>query len=53
MEKKDKGYWSKDGYFYEKGSILCGICSKNLGKSSKKEGELSYCGCEEDHYGEY
>ncbi len=39
--------YMKDGYFYEKGRIICAICCKDMGKSSKKEGELSYDGCEE------
>ena len=46
MTEKNKGYW-KDGYFYVEGRTLCGICCSDLGKSEKKEGDLSYDGCEE------
>lgn len=44
-----KGYW-KDGYFYISGRILCGICSRDMGKSKTPEGDLSYCNCEEGCY---
>lgn len=45
-EQKNKGYW-KDGYFYVENEVICGICSRFMGISTKQEGELSYCGCEE------
>ena len=45
---EDKGYW-KDGYFYVENRVICGICAGDLGASDKKEGELSYDGCEEDY----
>jgi len=40
----------ENGYFYEENRIICGICASDMGKSDKKEGELSYCGCEEREY---
>jgi len=44
-----KAYWKK-GYFYVKKRVVCGICVRDLGPSSKRIGELGYCGCEEDSY---
>jgi len=32
----------------ERGRRICGICCSDMGPSNKKEGEISYCGCEND-----
>ena len=47
MENEDKGYW-KRGYFYVENRIVCGICGCDMGESKKEEGQLGYCGCEND-----
>jgi hypothetical protein len=44
-DKQDEGYW-KDGNYYVKGRVVCGICAADLGKSDKPEGELGYDRCE-------
>jgi len=34
--------------FKEPYKVLCGVCYGYMGESESKEGELSYCGCEND-----
>jgi len=33
--------------YKEPNRTICGICSSDMGKSDKSEGDLSYDGCEE------
>jgi len=49
-EKNNTNSYSKNGYLYVRNRITCGICCGDIGESQKKEGELSYDGCEEDSY---
>lgn len=41
-----KAYW-KDGRFYLRHKVICGICAREMGRTDNPDGELSYCGCEE------